>query len=104
MVNWKVYGGKWSWPYLRYSSGVFLKLGGRAQNVSQDSRNPYRDFNPGHPEYEVEVLPARIRHSVKIVLIGFKSTDCPGNGVLRLVVLVLGFMFHRLLILFSVSP
>lgn len=72
----------------------------RKSTKCQDSRNSYRDFNPGPREYVAEVLPARMRHSVKIA-IGFNSTDCPGNGVIRL---VLGFMFRLLLILYSVSP
>jgi hypothetical protein len=103
MIKWKGCGVKGWWLYFEYYSDIFLELAGRAQNLSLDSRYPYLDMNPGPPEYEAELLPAPKLRSV-IVIVRSESSDCPGDGVIRLVVLVTGFMFLLILILYSGSP
>jgi hypothetical protein len=45
-----------------------------ANNFSQDSRSPGRDFNTGPPEYEAGVLPSRPRRSVMIQFIHDQAT------------------------------
>jgi hypothetical protein len=40
--------------YLRYCHGIFPeRIRKTMKNLSQDSRSPGRDFNPGPPEHEV---------------------------------------------------
>jgi hypothetical protein len=51
---------KRSWPNLRYYSGICLEgLRKTTKNLSQDSRSPGRDLDPGPPEYEAGVLTTR---------------------------------------------
>jgi hypothetical protein len=60
---------KRSWPNLRYYPGI--RLGGlrkTTKNLSQGSRSPGRDLNPGPPEYEAGVLTTRPRRSVNLII------------------------------------
>jgi hypothetical protein len=54
-MNWKGCGRKRSWPNLRYYPGICLGLRKTTKNLSQDSRTPGRDLNPGPPKYEARV-------------------------------------------------
>jgi hypothetical protein len=59
-MNWKGCGRKRSWPNLRYYPGICLEgLTKTTKNLSQHSRSPGRDLNPGPPEYEAGVLTTR---------------------------------------------
>jgi hypothetical protein len=51
MMNWKGCGRKRSWPNCKVLSRH--SPGETAENLSQNSRSPGRDFNPGRPEYDV---------------------------------------------------
>jgi hypothetical protein len=47
------FGRRRSWPDLRYYFGTCLEvLRKNTKIISQDSRSPGRDLNPGPPEYE----------------------------------------------------
>jgi hypothetical protein len=50
MMNWKGGERKRSWLNLKYYPIIHLE--GLNKVVSQDSRSPDRDLNPGPPEYE----------------------------------------------------
>jgi hypothetical protein len=64
-MNWKGCGRKRTWPNLRYYPRMCLEgLRKTTKHLSQDSRSPGRDLNPGPPEYEAGVLTTRSRHSV----------------------------------------
>jgi hypothetical protein len=64
-MNWKGSGRKWSWPNLKYYPYNCLEgLRKTMKNLSQDSRSPGQDLNPGHPEYEAGVLTIQPRCSV----------------------------------------
>jgi hypothetical protein len=52
-MNWKRYGRKRSWPNLRYYSDIFLE---GIRKISEVSRPPGRDMNPGHFEYKAGVF------------------------------------------------
>jgi hypothetical protein len=53
------------WPNFRYYLGICLEgLRKTTKNLSQVSRSPGRDLNPGPPEYEAGVLTTRPRRSV----------------------------------------
>jgi hypothetical protein len=53
----KGYGGKQSWPKLRYYAGICLEgVKKTTENLSQDSWSPGQDMNPGPPAYEKEVI------------------------------------------------
>jgi hypothetical protein len=61
--DWKGCGRKRSWPNLKYYLGIGLEgLRKTTKNLSQHSRSPGRDLNPGPPEYE-GVLSTRLRNS-----------------------------------------
>jgi hypothetical protein len=63
-MNWKRCGIKRSWPNLRRYPGICVEgLRKTTTNLSQDSRSPGRDLNPGPPEYE-GVLTTRPGRSV----------------------------------------
>jgi hypothetical protein len=48
-----------------YYIGIGMKgLRKTTKNLSQDSRSPGRDLNPGHPEYEAGLSTTRKRCSV----------------------------------------
>jgi hypothetical protein len=59
-MNGKGCGRKLSWPIFRYYtsiSGIYLEgLRKTKVNLSQDSRSPGRDLNPGPAEYKAGVL------------------------------------------------
>jgi hypothetical protein len=64
-MNWKECGRKRSWPNLRHYHCICLEeLRKVSKDLSQDSRFPVQDFNPGLPEYETGVLTTRARHSL----------------------------------------
>jgi hypothetical protein len=66
-MNSKGFGRKRSWP--RYYPRTCLKeLRKSLKTLSQDSRSPGRDLNPGPPEYEAGVLTTRQRRSVLIYI------------------------------------
>jgi hypothetical protein len=74
-MNWKGCGRKRSWPNLRYYPGTRLEgVRKTTKSLSQDSRSPGRDLNPGPAEYEARVLTTRPRRSVKMCV--------NGNGIL----------------------
>jgi hypothetical protein len=57
VMNWKECGRKRSWPNLRYYPNICLEdLRKSTKNLSQDSRYPGWDLNPGPPEYDAGVL------------------------------------------------
>jgi hypothetical protein len=81
MMNWKVLGRKRSWPNLKVLS---RHSPGRTEisheNLSQDSRSPGLDSNPGSPEYEAGVLTTRPRRSVIwSVSLHFDDMTCRGE-------------------------
>jgi hypothetical protein len=56
MINWNGCGSGRG-LILRYYPGIVVEsLRKITKNLSQDSRSPGRDLNPGPPEYESEVL------------------------------------------------
>jgi hypothetical protein len=60
--------GNWSWRNLRYYPGVCLEnLRKTMKNLSQDSRSPGQDLDPGPPKYEAGVLTTRPRRSGRTV-------------------------------------
>jgi hypothetical protein len=62
VMNLKGCGRKRSWPNLRYCSGICLEgLRKTTKIISQASRSPGRDLNPGSPVYEAGELTARPR-------------------------------------------
>jgi hypothetical protein len=60
MTNWKAFE-KWWWPNFKV---LFWNLPGGTQenskNLSQDSRSPGQDLNPGPPEYGAGVLTTQL--------------------------------------------
>jgi hypothetical protein len=68
-MNWKGCGKKRSWPNLRYYPSICLEgLRKTTKNLSQDTRSPVRDLNPGPPEYEEGVLTTQLQRSVVTLL------------------------------------
>jgi hypothetical protein len=66
MMNWKGGGRKRSWPNFRYNPSICLEgLRKSTKRISQDSRSPVRDLNPGYPAYEAGVLTTRPRRSMR---------------------------------------
>jgi hypothetical protein len=64
-MNWEGCGRKRSWTNSRYYPGICLEgLRKTMKNLSQDSRSPGRDLNPGPLEYEAGVVTTRPRRSV----------------------------------------
>jgi hypothetical protein len=64
-MNCKGCGRKGSCPNLMCYPGICLdRLSKTTKILSQDSRSPGRDFNPGPPEYKVGALTTRSRLSV----------------------------------------
>jgi hypothetical protein len=60
---------KWSWTCLRYHPGICVEeLRKTTKNLSQDTRSPGRDLNPGLPAYEAVLVITRPRRSVRVVL------------------------------------
>jgi hypothetical protein len=56
---------KRQWPDLTYYTGIRPKeLRKTMRNLGQDNRSSDRDFNPGPPNYEAGMIPARPQHSV----------------------------------------
>jgi hypothetical protein len=56
-MKWKGYGRKWTWPNLRYFPGVCMeRMREITKNLSQDSRSPGEDLNPGPHKYEKGVV------------------------------------------------
>jgi hypothetical protein len=73
MMNWKGCGRKRSWSNLRYYPRIWLDRTRKTiKNLSQDSRSPGRDLNPGPPEYEAGVLTTRSQCSVQQVIASCK--------------------------------
>jgi hypothetical protein len=71
MMNLKGFGRKPSWPNLRYYPGIrVVRLRKTTKPMSQGSRSPGRDLNPGPPEYEAVVLTTKPR---RLVVIGVNS-------------------------------
>jgi hypothetical protein len=64
MMNWKELGRNRSWPNFKV---LAQHSPGRktTRNLSQDSRSPGQDLNPGPPEYEARDLTTRPRSSVQ---------------------------------------
>jgi hypothetical protein len=66
-MNWRGYGRKRSWSNIKVLSRMLS--GGIEEddeNFSQYSQFLGRNFNPGRPEYEAELLTTRPLRSVKI--------------------------------------
>jgi hypothetical protein len=56
-MKWKGYQRKQLWPNFGYYLNICLEgLRKTTRNLSQDSRSPCQDLNPGPPEYEAGVL------------------------------------------------
>jgi hypothetical protein len=53
MLNWKVFGKKWSWPNFEV---LYQYSPGGTEELSWDSQSPCQDFNPGSPDYEADAL------------------------------------------------
>jgi hypothetical protein len=71
MMNYRGCKKKPPWPNLRYYTAIFPEvLRKTSKNLSQDSRFPGRDLNPGSSEYEAGVLTTQQRRSV--VQVGFR--------------------------------
>jgi hypothetical protein len=64
MMNWKGCRRKRSWCNLRNYYGICLEEEENHENLSQDSRCPGRDLNPGPLRYEAGVLTILPQHSV----------------------------------------
>jgi hypothetical protein len=54
----------WAWALKSFASSGLKRLKKIMKSISQGSRSPGRDLNPGPPEYEVGVLTTRPRRSV----------------------------------------
>jgi hypothetical protein len=79
-MNWKGCGRKRSWLNLRYYPGICVEgLRKTMKNLSQDSRSPGRDLNPGHPEYEAGVLTIRYLMNVFAALLAVMLIYCRYN-------------------------
>jgi hypothetical protein len=67
---------------LKYYSGICLEeLKKTTKDLSQDSRSPDRDFNPGPPEYEAGMLTMRFGHALKMTMLFFHVvTQCRHVG------------------------
>jgi hypothetical protein len=64
-MNWKEFERKRPQPNFKaLSRHLHGGLRKNTKNLSQDSRSPGRDLNPGFPEYEAGVLATRLRRSV----------------------------------------
>jgi hypothetical protein len=60
MKNWESFGRKQWWTVFKVLTRHSPEeTGNPTKNVSQDSLSLGRDFNPGPPEYEAEVLTIR---------------------------------------------
>jgi hypothetical protein len=94
-MNWRGCGRKRSCPNFKYYTGICLEgLTKTMKNLSQDSRSPGRDSNPGPPEYYAGMLTTRPRRSVIVLHVAdhfstslihneCSSATCP-NSVTRL--------------------
>jgi hypothetical protein len=67
MINYEM---EWIWKEAIMASFEVLSriclegLRKTTKNLSQDSRSPGRDLNPGPPEYKAGVLTTRAQHSI----------------------------------------
>jgi hypothetical protein len=62
MMNWNGCGRKRCGLILRYYPGICVeRLTKATKTLSQDSRPPGRDLNPGPPDYKAEVITTRPR-------------------------------------------
>jgi hypothetical protein len=65
MMNWKGCGRKGLWPNGRYYPSTCMNgLRKTTKNISQDSRPPGRDLNPGLPEYKALCLNIEINYQI----------------------------------------